>query len=101
MPGAPSSVPGEAERDLPRPRFRSPLTEDHPSARCVLLHHRERAAAYGDGAWLVAAGYWLATLPVLAVNQAAAAVHFLTENTGRGWFVITLSAVVIILIAVH
>ena len=75
----------EETRNQPSRAARSPWSEDHPSPRCVWQDYRAGAAHYGEGARVVALGYWLISALPLAFNMACAAGHVASVRPGRFW----------------
>jgi hypothetical protein len=78
----------EETRDQPVRAPRSPWREDLPSPRCVLEDYRAGALHYGEGAWLIALGYWAVSAVPMAWNMAAAANHVASQRPGRFWAVV-------------
>ncbi len=93
-------APLEADGVLPEPQVRSPVTEDHPSMRCVWHDYCKGARDFGNGAPAVKAAYWVfAVLPFLQ-NQVAALLHIHSQRPGR-WWAVVLIGVIIAVIAIR
>lgn len=76
--------------------YRTPLTEDFPSPRCVWRDYREGAAHYGERAPVAAAAYWIFAAPPLLVHMLIAVpLHCLTQRPALGW--VAVAAIVITL----
>ena len=93
-------APLESDGMLPHPKTRSPITEDHPSMRCILHDYRKGARDFGDGVPAAAALYWaIAVLPLIQ-NMLAALLHIHSQRPGR-WWAVVLIGVIIAVIAIH